>query len=59
MCLLPCISCRNTNLWDVCHWVDISFNLVGSAANGDDEIKIIADKIFKTGRQIVEHPLSV
>jgi len=31
----------------------------GSTANGDEEIKIIADKIFKAGRQIVEHPLSV
>eukprot|EP00795_Rhopilema_esculentum_P002207 gene2207-17809_t len=31
----------------------------GSSVNGDEELEIIADKIFKAGRQIVDHPLSV
>ena len=33
--------------------------IVGSVENGDEDLRKIADKIFKSGTQIVEHPLSV
>ena len=33
--------------------------IAGSVENGDEDLRKIADKIFKSGTQIVEHPLSV
>ncbi len=33
--------------------------LSGSKANGDEELTLIANEIFKSGTQIAKHPLSV